>query len=137
MNLALSNLLVDRLLGLEYKDWNTYYQSLVKAGEEAVKAQARERLANRRPDTKPSHPLQAYVADYEDPAYGVAEVRLENGTLVWRWSSFRAPLDHYHFDTFTVREERLNDPLLVFTLAADGEIEKLRVVGVEFKKVKK
>src|SRR5262249_4511958 len=133
MNLALSNLIMDQLFALPYSDWNAYYQAQAKGFEDAEKAQRRERRTNRKPDTKPSHPLQAYVGDYADPAYGTAQVRLEKGELVWRWSSFRASLEHYHYDAFIVREDVIREPLAEFTLGVDGSVAALRVFDVEFK----
>jgi hypothetical protein len=136
MNLALSNTLVDHLLGLRFEDWNKHYLELSQAVEKAEMAQLAERQARRQPNTKPSHPLSAYVGTYEDPAYGTAEVHLDNGTLVWKWSSFRVPLEHYHFDTFTARDTTLGDPLAVFKLAANGDVEGIRVLDVDFTKVR-
>jgi CubicO group peptidase (beta-lactamase class C family) len=135
MNLALSNTLVDRLLRLPYKDWNGYYGGLVKAEEEADKASQRDWQAKRRPNTQPSQPLKAYAGTYEDPAYGTAKITLENGGLVWHWSTFRCVLEHYHYDTFTIRQEDILDHApLVFRLGADGAVTGMRVLDVEFKK---
>jgi CubicO group peptidase (beta-lactamase class C family) len=134
MNLALSNTIIDRLLDLPYKNWNEYYGALVKAEEEADKAHERERQARRHANTKPSHPLEAYTGVYEDAAYGTARVTLEKGALVWHWSTFHCPLEHYHFDTFTVNNDVINRPPLVFQLGAEGQITGLRVLDVDFKK---
>ena len=67
-------------------------------------------------------------------------MRHEQGVLVWRWSTFRVPLEHYHYDTFTLPLEKAGAPLVTFTLGADGEVATMRVGGnidVEFKKVRK
>lgn len=136
MNLALSNTILDRLLRLPYKDWNGYYGGLVKAEEEADKAFLRDWQAKRRANTKPSQPLEAYTGVYEEPAYGTARITLEKGTLVWNWSTFHCRLDHFHYDTFTIRQEDIldNNPL-VFRVGGDGAVTGLRGLDVEFKKV--
>lgn len=136
MNLALSNTLLDQLLGLPYEEWNKHYLGLVRAGEEAEKAAVAERQAHRQPNTKPTHALADYAGAYEDPAYGTASVLLENGALVWKWSTFRVPLEHYHFDTFTARDPILGAPFAAFRLGATGEVEGLRILDVDFKKVR-
>jgi CubicO group peptidase (beta-lactamase class C family) len=139
MNLALSNQLVDHLLGLPEKDWNAYVARQVDQAEEAARAQLRDREARRRPGTRPSLDLAAYVGAYEDPAYGTAEIALLDGTLVWKWSTFTSELDHYQNDTFVVRNELIGSPRLRFTIGQDGQVATMRfleVLEVEFQKAK-
>src|SRR5262249_35031012 len=121
MNFALSNSLVDHVLGLPYKDWNAYYGDLARADEEALKAHEKQREAKRHKHTKPSREPAAYVGDYEDPAYGKAQVQLEDGRLVFVWGSFRCALEHFHYDTFDLRHEHLMNAQAGFILGADGE----------------
>src|SRR5262249_2676483 len=68
MNLALSNTLVDQLLGLPFKDWNTHHLDVVKADEAAAAAADKDWLAGRHKGTKPSRELSAYAGAYEDAA---------------------------------------------------------------------
>jgi CubicO group peptidase (beta-lactamase class C family) len=137
MNLALSNHLVDHLLGLPFHDWDTLYGQVLKEHYEAARASAREREQRRVQGTKPSLPLEAYAGTYEDPAYGTATVTVDGGRLAWRWSSFQCPLEHWHFDTFAITNDALNDPQVVFALGSNGAVTSLRVLDVDFKKGKK
>jgi CubicO group peptidase (beta-lactamase class C family) len=136
MNLAISNSILDLVLGLEAKDWNTMLGEAVKKDEAGAKAARVLREKGRRQGTKPSHPLEAYIGRYRDPAYGTARIALDRGKLVWQWSSFHGPLEHFHFDTFTARHEFLGDPLVVFRFAADGDVVGMRFLDVDFRKVK-
>jgi CubicO group peptidase (beta-lactamase class C family) len=139
MNLALSNTLVELLLGLPKRDWNDYYRGVLTREMAESQARQREREAQRHHQTEPSRELGAYTGTFEDPAYGTAEVRLVDGSLVWHWSSFTCRLAHYHYDTFTLESDLLANPRVLFTLGPDGEVAALRVVdvmGVEFRKVK-
>lgn len=139
MNLAVSNSLVDLLLGLPRKDWNTYLAAQMKKLEDANQQRLRERNTKRHHGTKPSRELAAYTGTYEEPAYGTARVSLERGVLVWRWNSFAGQLEHFHYDTFLSQSDTLGNPQVVFTLGADGEVTSLRIVdelSVEFKKIK-
>jgi CubicO group peptidase (beta-lactamase class C family) len=129
MNLALSNSLVDLLLGLPGKDWNRIIQEAVKQEAEAAAAQQREREAKRHHGTKPSHELAAYAGAYEHPAYGTARVSVKNGGLVLEWGSFTCPLEHFHYDTFTALNPVLGNAPVVFTLGADGEVATMKVLG--------
>jgi CubicO group peptidase (beta-lactamase class C family) len=134
MNLAVTNTLIDQLLGLPYKDWNAHYGGIVRAAEEARKAERAARRARRHKGTHPSRELAAYVGRYEDPAYGTCRVTLEAGKLSWHWSSFRCPLEHFHFDTFDAPHEHLEDVQVVFGLGADGNVERLEALGRTFRR---
>jgi CubicO group peptidase (beta-lactamase class C family) len=139
MNLALSNTLVDLLLGLPRKDWHGYLQRVQRREETDAAARLREREEQRHRQTQPSRELGAYAGTYEHPAYGTAEVVLENGTLVWHWSSFTCSLSHFHYDTFTLVDDLLGGARVQFVLGPDGEVATLKVVDMleaEFKRVK-
>jgi CubicO group peptidase (beta-lactamase class C family) len=139
MNLAVSNQLVDYFLGLPRKDWNSYLISQVRKQDEAAAARLRERRAKRQPGTMPSHDLVAYAGTYEDAAYGTATVSLENEVLVWNWSSFRGELEHYHYDTFTLANDMIGRPQVMFRLDRDGRVAAMQILDtleVEFKKTK-
>jgi CubicO group peptidase (beta-lactamase class C family) len=132
---ALNNL-VDLVLGLPKKDWDAYVASEFKRLDGEAKKRRKEREDKRHKDTKPSRELAAYCGAYEDPGYGTATISVVNGALVLEWSRFRAGLEHFHFDTFSVKEERLEDEAVVFSLGADGEVAQMSFAGVDFKKVK-
>jgi CubicO group peptidase (beta-lactamase class C family) len=137
-NLALSNSLIDLLLGLPRKDWNAILTAAALKEEEALAEQARLRLERRHQGTRPSRELAAYAGNYDHPAYGTVRVRLERGGLTWAWNRFSAPLEHYHYDTFVLPIEIMGRPLATFGLDAAGTIISLRVegrLGVEFRRV--
>jgi CubicO group peptidase (beta-lactamase class C family) len=136
MNTAASNNLTDLLLGLKQKDWNTILGEQVKKNEAEAKARLKEREDKRFKETKPSRELAAYTGSYEDPAYGTATVALDQGALVLEWSSFKLRLEHFHFDTFVVREGRLENEQIVFTLGADGEVASMKLLETDFRKLK-
>jgi CubicO group peptidase (beta-lactamase class C family) len=134
MNIAVSNTLVDRLLGLPPKDWNAYYGELEKKQEAARQAAERNFQERRHLGTHPSRELAAYVGVYEDPAYGMARVDLKDGKLFWHWSTFDCPLEHYHFDTFTAVHPHLVRAQVVFMLDGDGNVSRFQALGREFRR---
>ncbi len=137
MNLALSNSLVDLLLGLPRKDWNGLFAEAVRRDEAAAAERARERESRRVRDTTPSRELAAYTGDYENAAYGTVRVTLDKGALVWTWNSFTTPLEHYQYDTFTAPLEGLQSPRIAFSLNAEGAVDAMRVsdpMNVEFRR---
>jgi CubicO group peptidase (beta-lactamase class C family) len=140
MNLALSNTLLDLLLGLPRKDWDGLIREALLRGEREEAEKARARKERRHHGTRPSREAAAYAGDYEHPAYGTAHVSVERGRLVWRWNHFGGPLEHFHYDTFVLPDAVLGEPHIVFTLGEDGGVVSMKVLGnmnVEFRRVKK
>ena len=81
-------------------------------------------------NTKPSLALSAYAGTYADSAYGIAEGHRGNGTLNLAFgSTWRGPLEHWHFDTFRMK---LDTPVLPpvpvnFRLDAAGKVDEVRL----------
>jgi CubicO group peptidase (beta-lactamase class C family) len=136
MNLALNNRLVDEVLGLPPRDWNKNHLAVVRKSEEEAKRRAEERARHRNPGVLPSLPLVAYTGAYEHPAYGTAHVVRDGASLRFEWSTFKAPLEHYRGDEFTLKEQLLDDPPLEFAAAPDGSARRLRVFGVVFERAR-
>lgn len=131
MNLALSNSIVDQVFGTPTRDWNRYVAEQVAKRKEEAAEDLRLRELWRVPGTKPSHPLSAYAGEYDDPAYGTVHVSAVDGRLVWSWHDFTGPLEHYHFDTFTLRNDFLGTPLVRFSLGYDGRVSAMRLSNLD------
>jgi CubicO group peptidase (beta-lactamase class C family) len=136
MNLALSNMLVDHLLGLPAKDWHGPLRDVVRQ-EEAAKRAARERRElQRRPGTRPSRPLADYAGAYDHPAYGRATVSVSDGRLHWAWSGFRVPLEHFHLHTFLATDENLDDPLIEFGVGPGEGVTRFTFLNLPFRRIR-
>jgi hypothetical protein len=141
---ALSKTLLDHLLGLPAEDWNAYYKEQeAKAESDRLEAK-KKREATRKPDTKPSRELAAYAGKYEEPAYGQAEVTADKDALAIRWGRLTFRLSHYHYDTFTATVAAPPEEALLqertpfearFVLGSNGEVESVRFLDQEFKRV--
>jgi CubicO group peptidase (beta-lactamase class C family) len=136
MNLALSNMLVDQLLGLPAKDWHAFFRGIVRQEEAAKKAVRDRRDRERQPGTRPSRPLAEYAGVYEHPAYGRATVTMSDGRLQWEWSSFRVLLEHFQVDTFVAKDENLDDPLMDFAITANEGVTGFTFLNLHFKRVR-
>jgi CubicO group peptidase (beta-lactamase class C family) len=132
LNLAMSNTLVDRLLALPTRDWNDYFKRL----EDRSNAQKRTDRARRNEARKPDQPRPSadFIAEYVHPAYGSARVSLEDGKLIWRWSTFRAELTHHHADVFELSNEFLDDQLIEFRADDAGKVTGMVFLSLEFKR---
>ncbi len=136
MNLALGYALLDHLLDLEKRDWNSYLLREVRKDDDEMEKAKRERLAARHQDTQPSRLAGAYAGTYEHPAYGAARITRERGRFVFQWGSFRASLDHIHHDTFSAQLDPLGPCLLTFALDAAGDVSEMSAgmpLGVVFR----
>ncbi len=114
----------DRLLGLEESAWS---ERLKKQGDEAKKALEKTREegeAARRPDTHPSHLLDAYTGEFGHPAYGVITITLDDGQLQAHFNSMTLELKHYHYDIFTCELFDLTVKLS-FSTNLKGDIESV------------
>jgi CubicO group peptidase (beta-lactamase class C family) len=126
MHLALSNALLDHVLGLEKRNWNRLMQeALTRADKRAQEAPRPVRLTG----TTPRLPLSSYAGKYEHPAYGTFEIRLAGEKLRWTYNSFAGALEHYHLDTFQLHEFVMQDPLLTFHLDSAAKVERLEILG--------
>lgn len=137
MNIALSNALLEMLLHLPHRDWNIVVAEAERKDAAEAEKKEREKQKCRHVGTEPSRELAGYVGAYEHPAYGTVRVRLEDGRLVWHWNRYRAALEHYHYDTFTLPIEIMGKPRVVFTLDAKGTVARMKVLGhmgVEFQR---
>jgi CubicO group peptidase (beta-lactamase class C family) len=133
MNIALGNALIDHLLGLEPRDWNTYFLKVEQDESEAKRAEIDRRNAARRPGTTPGAPLDRYVGEYHNPAYGTGRVIQRSGRLVWEWSSFQSPLEHFQNDEFQIAEGYFESQLVEFAVV-NGRPAALRAMGVVFER---
>ncbi len=134
MNFALSNTLVDRFCQLPFKNWNQYVHNVVKENERLTQAKLQELLDSRKPNTKPSLPLEQYAGAYFDPAYGTCQVSVQDDKLHWKWNKVASRLEHFHFDTFLATEEPVDNLVLRFEIDASGKVEALHTVERTFRR---
>ncbi|GAC1537264.1 MAG: serine hydrolase [Herpetosiphon sp.] len=109
----------ERLLGLEQTPWSDRFQ-LERTQQKAAAEQGRQKsVADRVPNTGPSHPLEAYVGDYDHPGYGILSVSHVDDRLQATLNGTTFPVAHYHYDTFELYWEHW-DLRLKATFAANG-----------------
>src|SRR5262249_50400153 len=136
MHTAATNALVDLLLDLPRRDWNALYLEHVRKIEAADQKAEAERKSKRVRGTKPSGELEAYTGADEEPAYGDVRLEVKGGSLSLAWGRQQGTLEHFHYDTFTLKsDDRLDGEPVTFQLAANGDVSVLRFLGQEFRKV--
>ncbi|MGE3727774.1 MAG: serine hydrolase [Candidatus Sericytochromatia bacterium] len=127
---ALPNLLnlslTDLLLELEPLDWSgRLKQGLEQAEKISKSTDATTRVAH----TKPSHDLSDFAGVYSHPAYGELNIRKEGTNLKLKYNDFAGHLEHWHYDSFVLRQSDsvLDGLRLHFQLNEEGDLERVSV----------
>jgi CubicO group peptidase (beta-lactamase class C family) len=138
---AVVRTLVDRMLGLPPIDWVKICKEQLAYFDFQQALLLQKRQKNRKADTQPTLPLEAFCGQYEQAAYGSALVFLQQQMLYVRWGHYLFRLQHYHYDTFTaqlvepVDDIPLFDRSIIeahFTLRPNGDIGSMTLFGQEF-----
>jgi CubicO group peptidase (beta-lactamase class C family) len=122
--------IIDRLLGLESSGLLARNRQLEEkgfAGEDAAKVAG---ASDRKPNTKPAHPIGEYAAEYLHPGYGPMKVALEKDRLTLSYNKFTAPLDHWHYEVFQTPADRQNPLELTrvqFNTDLSGDVASISV----------
>ncbi|MBM3312917.1 MAG: serine hydrolase, partial [Candidatus Aminicenantes bacterium] len=128
VNSVLAYNLFDRLLGLDPVDWpqrNRDDQARSKAQSEKRNM---ERDADRKVGTVPSHPLSAYVGEFEHPAYGSITVALDGNGLRADYHQRTFVFEHFHYDVFKMKNDWMGVEYRAnFVVNLKGDIAALAV----------
>ena len=60
-------------------------------------------------------------------------MKVEDGKLMWRWSSFHGALEHFHFDAFSARREPTLHAAIEFEVG-EGGVKSLKVFEQTFQR---
>jgi CubicO group peptidase (beta-lactamase class C family) len=126
---VVANTVIDRLLGLPPVDWNTRWLKRRETARAAADKAKQKAELDRKPGTRPAHPLGDYAAEYEHPAYGTVAVVQDGQGLKATLHAIPMRLEHWHYETFRTRPE---DPALaeqklfaLFMTNAKGDVDRL------------
>jgi CubicO group peptidase (beta-lactamase class C family) len=127
-NTVLAYNIYDRLLGLSQVDWNQRIKDeRAKSQQDAEKAK-KEQERDRKPNTQPSHVLDDYAGDFENPGYGIVTIEKQGNELKAKYNTLAFGLKHYHYDIFDMTSDFINfDQLLSFMTGAKGQVGSLSV----------
>lgn len=125
--------LCDRLFGLSHVPWLDRYQEKwaeFKAQAEKSKQDAAEGSV---PNAPLTHPLSAYVGEFEHPAYGTFTIEQAGDTLKGFYNELECAFTHLHYDVFAVEVVRMEVTTKgSFTINLAGDIESFSIaLGLE------
>jgi CubicO group peptidase (beta-lactamase class C family) len=141
------NTIVDKILGLKFKDWHQLRKTDVAKTKLAEKEKQKADSSLRKMGTKPSHSLVDYTGVYKNEGYGNITITQEKDTLKGSYNGLNFKIKHYHFDWFNfipfadgIDADEEDGMKGLFTINVKGEIESLNlpfeasVKSIEFKK---
>lgn len=118
----------ERLLGLDQTPWKERRLKEYLEGKKLRREARQKASVGRIAGTKPSHPMDDYVGEYEHPAYGIIKITKKGEDMQFALNKIQLPLSHFHYDRFdTPNDERLGLYSLNFTTNPQGDIGGLTV----------
>ena len=114
----------ERLLGMDQTPWSQRRLQQRLANKKASTEARAKAGADRVPNTKPSHPLASYAAQYENPAYGILKIGLTGDQLQFGFHEFQFPMTHFHYDRFdTPDDEQYGKFSVNFRTNPQGDVD--------------
>ena len=115
----------ERLLGMDQTPWSPRQLQQRLANKKAATESRTKAGADRVPNTKPSHALGDYVAEYENPAYGILKIGQQGDQLQFGFHDFHFPMSHFHYDRFdTPDDEQYGKFSVNFRTNPQGDVDQ-------------
>jgi len=115
----------ERLLGMDQTPWSQRQLQQRLANKKAATESRTKAGADRVPNTKPSHALGDYVAEYENPAYGILKIGQQGDQLQFGFHDFHFPMSHFHYDRFdTPDDEQYGKFSVNFRTNPQGDVDQ-------------
>ena len=95
----------ERMLGMDLTPWSERQLKMRLANKKAGTEARAKAGADRVPNTKPSHALVDYVAEYENAVYGIMKISQKSDALQFDFHDFHFPLSHFHYDRFDTPDD--------------------------------
>jgi CubicO group peptidase (beta-lactamase class C family) len=123
---AVSYNVYERLLGLSQTPWSQRLNEIRKQGKQA-NMQARAHAGGGQvKGTQPSHPLDDFAGEFENPAYGITTISRKDDGLFFSFHKIDLPLTHFHYDRFDTPDDEQDGKWSVgFLTDPQGEVGKL------------
>jgi CubicO group peptidase (beta-lactamase class C family) len=114
----------ERLLGMDQTPWSERQLKMRLANKKAGTEARAKAGGDRVPNTKPSHALADYAAEYESPAYGIVKISQKSDALQFDFHDFHFPLSHFHYDRFdTPDDEQYGKFSVNFRTNPQGDVD--------------
>jgi hypothetical protein len=134
---------LDRILGLPPVPWSKRFKELDKEAKKKAEEEKKKQDPDRKSNTKPSHSLEDYTGEYENPGYGILTIEKEGEQLKAIFNDHHIKVQHYHYDIFEFSSATLDDKKIKaqFHMDVKGNINRFSlplqegVKDIEFTRV--
>ena len=115
----------DRLLGLSLTPWSERFNEMRVTEKQALVA-VRARAQHPSVVTGlPSHAIEDYVGEFEDPAYGVLRISQADSSLQFDFHRVHLPLSRVHYDRFDTPDDAEDGRWIVnFLTGVNGDVDR-------------
>ena len=118
----------EHLLGLSITPWSERGLE----NRDLIKKQGKEgrekALIGQVKNTKPSHPQDDYLGDFENAAYGIINISQKDTQMLFTLHNIHVPMHHFHYDRFdTKNDEEAGMYSLNYQTNPQGEIDRFIV----------
>jgi CubicO group peptidase (beta-lactamase class C family) len=128
---VISNSIADRILKLKPVDWNGEVKAAAEKAGLAKKEVKKQPVLN----PAPPHPLKDYVGSFENPAYGIIKITIENNDLYTMVGDEKVVLKHLYYDVFDPRsidkngvvDTKQSNMMFNFSSDTDGKIQGIGI----------
>lgn len=134
---ALQYRLMDQYMtGATPTDWIKLVADVEEEAHAKELARLKAASGTRAAASKPALALSAYEGQYEDPWYGIMNIKRNGNKLIMSFSrtpDLTGEMEHFQHDTFIVRWKERNfnaDAYVTFALDHDGSIDNVRMKAV-------
>ncbi len=129
---VITNSIADIMFGLKRVDWNGEAKAETQKANEVKKELKKTPIVS---NTSLSHPLKDYVGSFENDAYGIIKVTLENNALRTILGEEKILLKHMHYDVFDPKSVDKNgvvdtaqsNLMFNFSTGVDGKISGIGI----------
>jgi len=95
-----SNIIYDQILELDKTDWIKNGLDEIKQAKKNQEEVKKNRISNKKEDTKPSHSFNEFEGNYLNKGYGNIEINTRNDSLFLKTPYKNLWLSHHHYNTF-------------------------------------
>lgn len=132
----LSSIILDKMIGAPFRDWNTILKT--PANNNAIPVKNEE-------PAKPSHSLTEFEGTYKSDSYGTISIKADNGVLTGTFNRWKLKIKHLHHNyfKFIADYDAVDETNAVdgeFSITSEGAIGSLKmpfednIKEIEFKK---
>ncbi len=125
LSMAVTYRVYDQLLGLDPIPWSKRLLEEFSKFKEQYEKQKKEKDKDRKLDTRPTHSLEQYSGDFENPGYGIISIKREKDQLAAVYNSNTYPMRHYHYDIFELTDALGRNHKVFFFIDGKGNINSL------------